>query len=519
MPVAELLGSLVLIGASSVALPAQSIPRRPVQPVHRSTHTQVVTTRPLASVSASDWPQFNFDARHSGNNTSETIVSRGNVSALRKVFSVSLPEVADGAPIVAAGIATGSGDRDLLFMTTKAGRVVALDARTGATVWSTQPPIGPKYTTSSPALDPLRRFVYGYGLDGFVHRYDAATGAESTSGSWPELATLKPDVEKGSSALVVARAAEGTAYLYCANGGYPGDAGDYQGHLTTIRLSDGAQSVFNANCSDKTIHFVEHGGLDNDCPSVQTAIWARAGVVYDDRTGRIYAATGNGHFDGNHDWGDSVFALSPDGRGAAGRPLDSYTPPNFQELQDADADLGSTAPALLPISGASVVRAPAVQSGKDGLLRLLDLSDLSGQGATGHVGGELQILPVPQGGGVLTAPAVWVDPQDSSTWIILTNSSGISGLQVTVDGSGNPALVPRWTSGSGGSSPIVANGVVYYAGSGRIAALDPRTGTVLWSDGGIGSIHWESPILVNGILYISDESGSLTAYALNGVVP
>lgn len=477
---------------------------------------------PPPPVSPYDWPQFHFEPGHGGNDTVEALVSRDNVASLAKVFSVSLPEVADGAPIVAVGVATASGPQDLVFVTTKAGRLVARNAKTGAAVWATTPPSGPNYTTSSPALDPGRQSVYGYALDGFVHKYAVGDGTETTSGGWPQLATLKPDVEKGSASLATATAANGTSYLYAANGGYPGDAGDYQGHVTTIRLSDGVQNVFNADCSDLTIHFVENGNSGNDCSHVQSAVWARVGVVYDARTDRIYAATGNGDFDGNaggHDWGDSVFALSPDGTGSGGNPLDSYTPSDFQYLQNTDLDLGSTAPALLPVSDTRVVSALGLQSGKDSQIRLIDLGNLSRLGGPGHLGGELQILPLPQGGEVLTAPAVWLDPLDGATWVFLANDSGISGLKLVFDSSGNPSLVPEWTNGSGGSSPIVVGGVVFYAGSGLISALDPKTGVVLWSDSSIGDIHWESPVLVNGILYVTDESGNLTAYAPGGIAP
>ncbi|HEY1434430.1 MAG TPA: PQQ-binding-like beta-propeller repeat protein [Thermoanaerobaculia bacterium] len=469
---------------------------------------------------AYDWRQFDFDAGHSGNNPLETRLSRANVASLQRLFAVRLPEIADGAPALAAGVASASGTSDLLFVTTKAGRLVALDASNGATVWATQPPAGPRYTTSSPAIDPGRQFVYGYGLDGLVHKYAVASGLEVMSGGWPQLATLKPDVEKGSSALAVATARSGVSYLYALNGGYPGDAGDYQGHVTAIRLTDGAQKVFNANCSDRTVHFVENGDSSTDCPHVQSAIWARVGAVYDGRTDRIYMATGNGDFDGNaggHDWGDTVFALTPDGAGAGGNPVDTYTPANFQHLQDTDADLGSTAPALLPVADTRVVSALGLQSGKDATLRLLNLSNLSGQGIVGQVGGELQTLPVPQGGQVLTAPAVWVNPADGTTWTFVANSAGISGLQLIFDASGHPSLASRWAVGAGGSSPIVANGMVFYAGNNRISALDPTTGSVLWSDSAIGAIHWESPIVANGALYITDENGMLTAYTPNGL--
>jgi outer membrane protein assembly factor BamB len=54
------------------------------------------------------------------------------------------------------------------------------------------------------------------------------------------------------------------------------------------------------------------------------------------------------------------------------------------------------------------------------------------------------------------------------------------------------------------------------AGSNSVRAFDPATGKQLWYDTGIGAIHWESPIVANGALYITDENGRLTAYAPNG---
>jgi hypothetical protein len=42
--------------------------------------------------------------------------------------------VADGAPVLLTNVSTTSGTRDLLFLTTKAGYLVALDAHTGGQV-------------------------------------------------------------------------------------------------------------------------------------------------------------------------------------------------------------------------------------------------------------------------------------------------------------------------------------------------------------------------------------------------
>ena len=513
--------------ATATALPQAS-------PAETLTSIPTTTTAPTAvpatpSTTQYNWLQFNGGASHSGNNTLETTLTASNVNSLARLFQVTLPAVEDGAPVYLSQVSTPKGTRNLLFLTTKAGHILALDALTGETIWEHQYPAGscrinnvggPCFTTSSPAIDPSLQFVYSYGLDGYVHKYQAGDGAEIKTGGWPELATLKPYNEKVSPALSIATLSNGASYLYVSNGGNLGDRGDYQGHITAINLADGSQRVFNTLCSDQAVHFVETPGTP-DCPAVQSAVWARPGVVFDPATGKIYFSTGNGAFNpASHDWGDSVLALNPDGTGANGNPLDSYTPVNFQQLDQADIDLGSTAPAILPAVPGSKLPHLAIQGGKDQMLRLINLDNLSGQGKPGYTGGEIgPIIPVPQGGLVFSSPATWSNPADGSAWAFVTTANGISGIKIGVDASGNPKLNPAWTGNTGGSSPIVANGVLYYASSGKVLALDPTTGKVLWTSSTIGAIHWESPVVVNGVLYITDESGHLTAFSLNGNPP
>ncbi|MGO9481184.1 MAG: PQQ-binding-like beta-propeller repeat protein [Candidatus Kryptoniota bacterium] len=471
-----------------------------------------------------DWLQFNFDPQHSGNDIKEAIITPQNVGSMHQIFKTLLLSTADGAPAYLSDIQTQYGKIDMIFLTAKDGHIIALNAADGSIIWNHQYGSGayrinngyqPTYTTSSPAIDPEREFVYSYGLDGYVHKYRVADGKEIKGGGWPELCTLKPFDEKGSSALAIATAKDGDSYLYVANGGYLGDRGDYQGHLTTINLHDGTQYVFNANGSSQTVHFVERPG-EPDWPSVQNAIWARSGAVYDSITDRIYVVTGNGPFNPKeHNWGDTILSLNPDGTGTDSSPVDSYTPKDFQQLDKKDLDLGSTAPAIIPVPDNCLVKDLAVQSGKDRVLRLVNLADLSGHGGPGNTGGEIgKIIDVPSGEMVFTAPAVWVNPHDKSSWVFVGTYDGLSAFKLQVDKKGKPSLKLVWNQSDGSSSPIIANDVLYCAVSRSIRAMDPVTGKVLWRDTNIGKIHWESPILDNGVLYITDESGNLTAYGL-----
>jgi hypothetical protein len=479
---------------------------------------------------AYDWPQFNGDAAHSGNNTFEALLGSANVAQLAPLYHVTLPALAEGAPAYLQGVTTASGVKDLLFVTTRAGDILALDAANGAVVWSRsypftsqnclswKPPCG---TTSSPAIDPDRRYVYTYGLDGKARKLQVGDGVEVQVGGWPQTVTLKTDQENVSSALAIARAG-GATYLYVPTSGYYGDAGDYQGHVTAINLGTGAQSVFNMLCSDQAAHLVAAPGSPN-CASRGAGVWARPGVVYDAGTNRIFMTGGNQFSPGPNNWGDSVVALRPDATGVAGQPLDAYIPANRADLDAGDIDLGSTAIAVLPAPAGSSVAHLGVQGGKDGKLRLINLANMNGSGGAGPAGGEVgTIIGIPQGGVLLTQPAVWINPADGSTWVFVANSAGISALRVALDAGGNPSLAVQWQkgSGSGGTSPLVANNVLYYASNsgGLLRALDPATGNVLFSSTSLGAVRWHSPVVADCSVYVLDTGAQLTRFSLPAAI-
>jgi outer membrane protein assembly factor BamB len=505
-----LLAAVLLIPVAT-AIAQEQVPFRP-----RRFRRQEIERRLLGNSSTTngeDWLQFSRGAESA--KPFHTRLDRSKVRSLAPSFEVVLPAECDSSPVYVSDVETTAGRRDLLVVQSTDGGLFGLNAHNGAIIWSTEPPTPLRWTTSSPAIDPERRFVYAYALDGYIHKYLLSDGTEYTGYGWPALVTRKGSVEKGSSPLTIATAKNGRSYLYMTTAGYPvpGDAGDYQGHLTTVELSTGRQRVFNAACSDMTIHFLDNGNPSNDCSNVQAGIWARAGVVYDPITDRIFLTTGNGVFDGVYNWADSIIALRPDGSSDGGIPVDSYTPTDFQNITDADLDLSSTTVAILPSSGSAHL---GVQSGKDGLLRLVDLTNLSQQGGPGNLAGELQILPVPQGGGVFSRLVTWQNPADNGSWVFVANYRGLSALSLVSNNDGTAALEPRWSNAAlAGSSPIMVDAILFMANDGEIRAVDPLSGDVLWRSNTIGPIHWSSPIWANDMLYILDGDRTLHAFEVS----
>jgi outer membrane protein assembly factor BamB len=71
--------------------------------------------------------------------------------------------------------------------------------------------------------------------------------------------------------------------------------------------------------------------------------------------------------------------------------------------------------------------------------------------------------------------------------------------------------LPDWV----GAEPVVANGVVYLgARDDRMYAFDAITGQQLWQSSPLNIDALGSPAVADGILYGSDISGSLFAFAL-----
>jgi hypothetical protein len=89
---------------------------------------------------------------------------------------------------------------------------------------------------------------------------------------------------------------------------------------------------------------------------IQGGIWASDTGLGADASGNVYVATGNGTFDaasGGRDYGDSVLKVAVDGSSMVVR--DYFTPFNQAQLNESDADLGSSGPLCYPTSRERIV--------------------------------------------------------------------------------------------------------------------------------------------------------------------
>jgi outer membrane protein assembly factor BamB len=472
--------------------------------------TAAAKTKPRAAAAvapAGNWTEFGYNAQRTDVGPADTGITAQNVTSLKSRV-VHLPGTVDSSPIELQGVRVDGRTRDVIVVTTTYGRTLALDASTGATLWQFTPSgIGSyqgsaQLTTATPIFDPDRRYVYAASPNGFIHELSLSTGRQVFSAHWPAQVTFAPASEKIASALNISG-----SDLVVVTGGYIGDQPPYDGHVVLIdRASGQITHVWNSICSNRH-ELIRPSSCSFATAVGDNAIWGRSGAVIEPGSGRILVATGNGAFNGSTNWGDSVLELSP-----TLTLLHSWTPTDEVHLDENDLDLGSTSPALLgDVNGESL----AVQGGKAGVLSLLDLDRLDGTtgGASPRLGGELQNISTPGGSEVLTTPAVWHDA--GRTWVFVGDDSGTTAY-ILGDRGGAPRLGVAWTSGAGGTSPILAGGLLYvYNPAGTLKVYQPTTGRLLDSLPA-SSGHWNSPIILGGRIVL--PVGNANSHATTGTM-
>lgn len=313
-----------------------------------------------------------YDNARTGADTHEAVLTPRNVNVNQfgKVFTLRVDGDVYAQPLYLSHVSIpGKGTHNVVFIATEYDSVYAFDADAPSQMlWHTSfidsskgiEPLTPDEVncpfivptigiTSTPVMDAASGTIYVLartsehrGLVQELHALSVTTGVErpgspliikasvphKTLGLVSSPVTFDNRSENPRAALLLSR---GKVYLSWASSC---DVGPYHGWVIAYDAHTLQQlGVFNAS-------------PDND----QSGIWAGDTGPAADANGNVFVATGNGSFDagskGGRDYGDTVLklGLASDGLTVA----DYFTPFDQQKLNDADNDLGSGGPILLP---------------------------------------------------------------------------------------------------------------------------------------------------------------------------
>jgi uncharacterized protein YjdB len=419
--------------------------------------TATVTVSGTANITT-----FHVDTNRSGLNDQETVLTTANVApaTFGKLFSCPIDGYVYGAPLILSNQTIDGAKHNVLYVATENDSVYAYDADTcggGTPLWKISllqsgetaladeailPYVG---VTSTPVIDPTSGTLYVVSTEesssvGGTFRLSALnvdTGAQKFGGPVTinaSVAATNTDSVNGVQTLdtsCLQRAA-----LLLANGNvYIGLGGCHSGWLLAYKASTLAQvGVFNAspNLSGEG-GFASAGG-----------IWMGGAGPVADSDGNVYVTTGNGPWDGQSAWGDSVlkFGRKPvSGANGTMQPIDYFTPSIYQFMDCFDADLASGG--LLLIPGSTTL----IAGGKTGTMYLVDSANLGHESSNDAGALQEQVW----GAGITAGGTYQQSCQDSTG----TNTANIASYEIFgstayFNGSAYLGVTPTSASAPGG---------------------------------------------------------------------
>jgi outer membrane protein assembly factor BamB len=427
-------------------------------------------TRPADRARADSVLQHHRNATRDGVYVEPTL-TRTTAAALHR--DPGFNAVTRGATYAQALYLDGGGAApDLLFVATELNWVYALDATTGAEVWSRQVgtpvplaalPCGnidPLGITGTPVIDLASRTIF---LDAMTTPDGSRTKRHLVFGLSLDDGSIRPGYpvnvttalrrrgvrfrsavqnQRGALALVAGR-------LYVPYGGHSGDCGLYHGWVVGIPIdAPGGIRAYRTGA---------RGG----------GIWAPGGLASDGTS--IYATTGNTF--GAVTWrgGESIIRLGP-GPAFSGRRADHFTPRNWRALDAGDIDVGGSGPVLLDVPGATP-SALVVALGKNGRAYLADRANLGGvsrAAARAAVASDA----------IITAAAAYTTP--GGTYVAFKGTgAGCPGAggnltAIRIAAAAPPTITTAWCADQHG------------LGSPMVTTLDGHTGAIVWTTGAEG---------------------------------
>ncbi len=336
----------------------------------------------IAAGSGVNIATWHADNNRSGLNAGEQSLTPANVTpaTFGKLFSYLVDGYVYGEPLLMSNITVNGGVHNVVYAATENDSVYAFDADSygnGAPLWQvsllqsgetplTTAPIQPvQGITSTPVIDTATNTMYvvsaqksASGSTFRLNALDITTGAQKFGGPMTINASVAGTNSSGNGSVVTLTAGcAQRAALLLANGTvYIGVGGCPTGWLLAYNAQTLAQiAVFNSSPNlNGEGKYASAGG-----------IWMGSGGPVADSQGNIYVVTGNGPWDGQTAWGDSVLKFN-----AKLQMLDYFTPDDYAYTFCQDADL--SAGGLLLIPGTT----QALAGGKTGRLYLTNTANL-----------------------------------------------------------------------------------------------------------------------------------------------
>ena len=460
--------------------------------------THAVAVLPgVRALDVAQWTSYGRDAQLTNHIPSQTL-GAGTASRLELKWRMQLDGRVTASPLAATMPIDGIR-RTLVFVSTWAGSVYALDARTGGVVWSRAfgsvdtGLCGEYGIASTGAIDLRRGLLYVIGADGLLHGLGLATGEDVEGFPIRLIDRTRTEYVWGGLRIVQDR-------LYVPIASYCDAPDDEQvaadGRLVAVDLA----SLASAGSFDAVPGIGLLGGF-----------WGWGGVSAEPDGSVVYSAVGNSSvYSAECDcmvddagFGDSVVALTPDLQTVT----DWNRPATVANV--GDEDFGA-APLLFQPSGCPPL---AAANNKNGALYVWDRRAL-GAGPISTVGL-----------GDASAPFVGAPSYDPARGMIyesqvfMTDSDTGRKYGVAALAPGDDCtfqIVWRAAFGSGSQAPpiVVGDAVLVGGGSdGGFAALDANNGRLLWTYAS------DAPTLaplasVGGSVFGADLDGNVYAFAV-----
>jgi len=487
----------------------------------------------------------NYDNDRTNSNLRETILAPSNVNtaSFGKIGTFPVDGAIFAQPLYASGVQIpGLGTYNVVYVVTMHNSVYAINADAPqSTIPLWQVNLGPPVPSSvlnftdilpeigilsTPVIDPNFQTMYVVsetlenGVPVFrLHALSLADGREIMNGPVAVAATVE-GTGVGSradgtlpfdSSLELQR--PGLALLHGAvylSFGSHGDRGDFHGWLIGYDATNLANRVAVLNTSPN---------------GYGASIWQTGRAPAIDAAGNLYVATGNGDYDGESSFGESVLKLS-----GGLSILDWYTPEPWSTWNDTDLDLGSTGMILIPNTNLML------SGGKSGHLFLMNRDSM------GHLGplntSAVQSVQVNQAG--IFDVALWNNEHGPIVYV----QEAFSSLQAyrIADGQLNPTRLSQTSSaltlyagiavsanGGADGTGIVWQTAADFGGHQQPCILHAFDASdlshELWNSDMVPSdavgrfVKFVAPTVANGRVYVPTLSNQLVTYGLKTTTP